>query len=118
MQKECAKRIPTALALLSFRGVLPFLLFFIRSTGTANDGGFVPRCNGCDPFSQCVKKKNYVYLGYTQRECQLQNMFESRISAGAVEKLPEARVPGKPDANTISSWSYDMEGHVTNVQRG
>ena len=57
VQKECAKRIPTALALLSFRGVLPFLLFFIRSTGTANDGGFVPRCNGCDPFSQCVKKK-------------------------------------------------------------
>ena len=32
VQEECAKRIPTALALLSFRGVLLFLLFFIRST--------------------------------------------------------------------------------------
>ena len=36
-------------------------------------------------------------------------MFESRISAGAIEKLPST---GKPDAN-ISSWSYDMEGHAT-----
>ena len=35
-------------------------------------------------------------------------MFESRISAGATEKLP---CSGKLDAN-ISSWSYDMEGHA------
>ena len=39
------------------------------------------------------------------------NMFESGISAGAVEKLP-TEPSGKPDANTISSWSYDMEGHA------
>ena len=38
------------------------------------------------------------------------DMFESRISAGAKEKL-STRVSGKPDAETISSWSYDMEGH-------
>ena len=38
-------------------------------------------------------------------------MFESRISAGAKEKLP-TRASGKPDAETISSWSYDMEGHA------
>ena len=31
------------------------------------------------------------------------------ISAGASEKLPHS---GKPDANTISSWSYDMEGRA------
>ena len=45
-----------------------------------------------------------VYLGCTQRECQISNdivanyrdMFESRISAGAVEKLP---VSEKSDAN-------------------
>ena len=37
------------------------------------------------------------------------NMFESRISAGAVEKL---HCSGNPDADTISSWSYDMEGHA------
>ena len=39
-------------------------------------------------------------------------MFESRISAGAMEQLPETRAPGKPDADTISSWSYDVEGHA------
>ena len=55
-----------------------------------------------------------------RRECQIskdivdnyKDMFESIISAGALEKLPETRVSGKPDANTISSWSFDMEGHA------
>ena len=59
---------------------------------------------------------DHVYLGCTQRECQTskdvvdnyKSMFESRISAGDVEKLP---CSGKPDAN-ISSWSYDMESHA------
>ena len=57
---------------------------------------------------------DHVYLGCTQRECQIskdivddyRNMFESRISVGAMEKLP---VSEKSDAN-ISSWSCDMEG--------
>ena len=39
------------------------------------------------------------------------DMFESRISAGAKEKLP-TRASGKLDAETASSWSYDMEGHA------
>ena len=55
-------------------------------------------------------------LGCTQRECQTskdivdnnRNMFESKISAGAVEKLS---VSEKSDAN-ISSWSCDLEGHA------
>ena len=55
-------------------------------------------------------------LGCTQRECQTskdivdnyRSMFESRISAGAIERLPST---GKFDAK-ISSWSYDMEGHA------
>ena len=59
---------------------------------------------------------DHVYLGCTQRECDTNNdivdnyrsMFESRISAGATEKLPRS---GRPDAN-ISTWSYDMEGHA------
>ena len=38
-------------------------------------------------------------------------MFESRISAGAKEKLP-IRAAGKFDAEIISCWSYDMEGHA------
>ena len=62
----------------------------------------------------------HVYLGCTQRECQIsknivdshRNMFESRISASATEKLSETKATGKPDAETISSWSYDMEGHA------
>ena len=40
------------------------------------------------------------------------SMFESRISPGAVEKLPETKAPGKPETNTISSWSFDMEGRA------
>ena len=52
---------------------------------------------------------DHVYLGCTQRECQMgedivdicTSMFASRISAGA-----------GPDAETICSWSYDMEGHA------
>ena len=33
-------------------------------------------------------------------------MFESRVSAGATEKLPCS------ENLRISSWSYDMEGHA------
>ena len=40
------------------------------------------------------------------------SMFESRISAGAMDKLQEAKAPEKRETNTISSWSYDMEDHV------
>ena len=59
---------------------------------------------------------DHVYLVCTQRDCQTskdivdnyRNMFESRICAGAKEKLP---CSGKPGAD-ISSWSYDIEGHA------
>ena len=59
---------------------------------------------------------DHVYSGCTQRECkpnekiigQYDKMFESRISAGATEKLPGW---DKPRAKT-SAWSYDMEGHA------
>ena len=58
---------------------------------------------------------DHVYLGCTQRDCQIskdivakcEDMFESRIPAGAKEKQP-TRASGKLDAETISSWSYDM----------
>ena len=61
-----------------------------------------------------------MYFGGTQRECQIskdvvdnyKSMFESRISALAMKKLPDAKAPGKPETNTISSWSYDLEGHA------
>ena len=57
---------------------------------------------------------DHVYLGCTQRQCEIskdivdnyRTMFESRISAGGVEKLPF------PQNLRISSWSYDMVGHA------
>ena len=63
---------------------------------------------------------DHVYLLCTQRECETskdivdsyRSMFESRISAGATERLPTTQATGKPDAETISSWSYHMEGHA------
>ena len=63
---------------------------------------------------------DHVHLGCTQRKCQLskdivdiyRSMFESRIYAGAVENLPGTKAKEKLDAETISSWSYDMERHA------
>ena len=57
---------------------------------------------------------DHVNLGCTQRQCETskdivdnyRTMFESRISAGANEKLPCS------ENLCISSWSYDMEGHA------
>ena len=54
---------------------------------------------------------DHVYLGCTQRQCEIskdivdnhRTMFESKISAGATEKVPCSENP------SISSWSYDME---------
>ena len=55
-----------------------------------------------------------VFLGCTQRQCGISKdivdnyriMFESRISAGATEKLTCS------ENICISSWSCDMEGHA------
>ena len=61
---------------------------------------------------------DHVYLVCTQRECQIskdivdnyRSMFESRISVRGTEQLPGTKATGKTDAETVSSWSYDMEG--------
>ena len=55
-------------------------------------------------FGEPTSFLDHVDLGSTQRECQTnndivdnyKNMFESRISAGAIVKLP---CSGKPEAN-------------------
>ena len=70
-------------------------------------------------FGEPTSFRDHVYLGCTQRECQISkdivdnynNSFGSRISAGATEKLP-TRVSGNPDAETVSSWSCEMESHA------
>ena len=41
----------------------------------------------------------------------VRDTFESRISAGSKAKLP-TRASGKLDAETISSWSYDVDDHA------
>ena len=59
------------------------------------------------------------YLGCTQGECKpdeiaikdYREKFESRISAGATEKLPGE----KPHAKTVA-WSYDMEGRAQKMR--
>ena len=65
---------------------------------------------------------DHVYLGCTQRECTLsddivtnyRDMFEARITAEVREKL-RIRASGKPDEETISFGSYDMEGHAEDM---
>ena len=57
---------------------------------------------------------DHVFLGCTQRQCETskntvdnyRTMFESRIFAGRVDKLPF------PQNLRVSSWSYDMAGHA------
>ena len=57
---------------------------------------------------------DHVFLGCTQRQCEISKdivynyraMFVSRISAVRTEKLPYS------ENLRISSWSYDMEGHA------
>ena len=59
---------------------------------------------------------DHVYLGCSQRECQIskdmvdnyRSMFESMMSVGTKETLPETKATGKPYAETISSWSYGI----------
>ena len=59
---------------------------------------------------------HHVYSGCTQREYKPKEiiiedytrMFESRISAGATEKLPGWE---KPHAKTVA-WSYDQKGRT------
>ena len=65
-------------------------------------------------FGEPTSFLGHVYLGYTQRQCEIskdivdnyRTMFESRISAERTEKLPYS------ENLRISSWSYDMEGHA------
>ena len=71
-------------------------------------------------FGESTSFFDHVYLGCTQRESKIgkdivgnyKSIVESRVSARATEKIPQTKATEKPDAETISSWSYDMEGHA------
>ena len=89
-----------------------------------DDLKFVGKKQNIDPMWKVPNKEvdlgeptsflDHVYLGCTQRQCEISKdivenyraMFESRISAGRAKKLPF------PQNFRISSWSYDMAGHA------
>ena len=56
-------------------------------------------------FKENVKQAKDIVDNY-------RGMFKWRISAEAMEKLPGTKAMGKPHTETISSWSYEMEGHA------
>ena len=87
------------------------------------DDKFAGKKQNLDPMWKVLKEDylgeptsflDHVYLGCTQRQCEIskdivdnyRTMFESRIYAGELEKLPFSH------HLHISSWSYDMEGHA------
>ena len=94
-----------------------------------DDTSLAAKNQNMDPMCKVLMKQvdlgqptsffDHVYLGCTQRECTVskdilgnyRKMFESRISAGAKDKLLETRASGKPNADS-SSWSCDMESHA------
>ena len=41
-----------------------------------------------------------------------ENMFASRISTGATDKLPES----EKMVQTVIAWSYDVEGHAKKMR--
>ena len=89
-----------------------------------DDIKFAGKKQNLDPMWKLLNKEvdvgeptsllDHVYLGCTQRQCEIskdivdnyRTVFESRISAGATGKLPYS------ENLSISSWSYDMEGHA------
>ena len=115
-------------------GKFKLVMFFVNARGLflsvcVDDIKKAGKTENMEPIWQVLMKDvdleeptsflDHENLGCTQRECTISNdivtnysdMFESRISAGAKEK-PPARASWKPDAEIISSWSYDMEGHA------
>ena len=91
-------------------------MFFCRARGLflsvyVNDIKLAGKTENVEPTSK-------ILVEGVERECQISNdvvanyrdVFESRISVGAKETTD--RASGKPDAETIISWSYDMEGHA------
>ena len=89
-----------------------------------NDIKLAGRKQNLDPMWKLLNKEvdlgeqtsflDHENLGCTQRQCEIsqntvdnnRTMFESRISAGGVEKLPF------PQNLRISSWSYGIAGRA------
>ena len=64
---------------------------------------------------------DHVYLGCTQRECQLSKDIVDNYPGfllKLLKKQQETNVSGKLDANIISSWSYDVEGRAKKCVEG
>ena len=116
--QHCWEKVPNWECLFVHREKGLFLSMYL------NDIKFAGKKQNFDPMWKVLNKEvdlgeptsfvDHVYLGCTQRQCEIskdivdnyRTMFESRISAGRVEKLPF------PQNIRISSWSYDMAGHA------
>ena len=112
------EKIPNWECLFVHRGKGLFLSVYVDDIKLAG------KKHNIDPMWKVLNKEvdlgeptsflDHVYLGCTQRQCEVsqnivdnyRTMFESRISAGGLEKLPFSQ------NNRISSWSYDMVGHA------
>ena len=112
------EKIPNWECLFVHRGKGLFLSVYVDDIKLAG------KKHNLDPMWKVLNKEvdmgeptsslDHVYLGCTQRKCEIskdivdnyRTMFESRISAGGLEKLPF------PQNLRISSWSYDMAGHA------
>ena len=60
---------------------------------------------------------DHVYLGCTQRQCQIsKDVVDNCLLCSNQGFLPglQKKTETRPDANTLSSWSYDKEGDAKN----
>ena len=117
-QKHGWKKIPNWECLFVHREKRSFFSVYV------DDIKLAAKNQNLDPMWKVLNKEvdlgeptsflDHVYLGCTQRKCEIskdtvdnyRTMFESRISAGGLEKHPF------PQNLRISSWSYDMAGHA------
>ena len=118
MWKAIWEKIPNCECLFEHREKGLFLSVYV------DDIKFVGKKQNLDLMWKVLNKEvdlgeptsflDHVYLGCTQRQCETskdivdnyRTMFESRISAVWIEKLPF------PQNHRISSWSCDMAGRA------
>ena len=118
LRKSCWEKVSNCECLFVHREKGLFLSVYV------DDIKLTGKKQNLDPMWKLLNKEvdlgeptsflDHVYLGCTQRQCEIskdivdnyRTMFESRISAGGVEKLPF------PQNLRISSWSNDMAGHA------
>ena len=117
VRQTCTTRRQTPLSLTTYRLFLTENVDDIKLTGKKqNKAPMWKKLMKHVDLDEPTSFLDRVYLGRAQRECkpneviieEYTKVLESRISAGATEKLPGWE---KPHAKT-RAWFYDMEGHA------